>query len=590
MSIIEQNKKQIRDPMDIFVGFTSRENADLTFTNNGRYKICDSNISTSIDSEAWKMRTLTDLKGDGFPLDGSAEFYDNSTANAEIGKVGVRSNVGEGLSFTLSSTKAFDAVTLAFTGNSEGTVTATVGGKKTTFAVRRIVVVPVSGKSVRLDITNSNSDERLELASATAGISIQWDKDSLISVNLNLRSNLNPEERSWEISDIEVEGYWDDDLSEIIGNMNDDVPITYYAGYSGDYSETRKFYLSEPAAMSENVITIKGEDMSHKLEDAKNVPLSVLTMKRNAGWKSMYNWAKDLLTKAGIKLDHVETPPNTSGSATTTQCILALENSPRDFIAEIMRLSHSGSFWLTFVDAGIPTLRWTKPTSAKWDIYESDCGDVEQTVGRKIISIATDDEDGLNADVKLDNDWDKLTNNLNIKAGKIYKKTFSDAYYWKYKIADAKKVISETPDSFTWMAKYTTTKKKTKYKKNGRKRTKTVYKHKPILYGKKLTIEGGKKSIKYADRQGKEITESPILRGKIYQSNTLVFPNYSCVFNTSNIGGSFTWKGDPRMQPRDLFNFHRLDGSVELCTIESIEIEHEEGGTQAKITYRKGNV
>lgn len=54
--------------------------------------------------------------------------------------------------------------------------------------------------------------------------------------------------------------------------------------------------------------------------------------------------------------------------------------------------------------------------------------------------------------------------------------------------------------------------------------------------------------------------------------------------------GSFTWKGDPRMQPRDFFNFHRLDGTVEVCTIETISLKHEKGGTQAQITYRKGMV
>ena len=62
------------------------------------------------------------------------------------------------------------------------------------------------------------------------------------------------------------------------------------------------------------------------------------------------------------------------------------------------------------------------------------------------------------------------------------------------------------------------------------------------------------------------------------------------LLNRSNITGSFTWKGDPRMQPRDFFNLHRLDGTVEVCTIESIALRHEKGGTTAEITYRKGKV
>ena len=49
-----------------------------------------------------------------------------------------------------------------------------------------------------------------------------------------------------------------------------------------------------------------------------------------------------------------------------------LEASPREHVAAVMNLAHSGTFWPVFVDAGIPSIRWTKPTS-KWDIYEADC-------------------------------------------------------------------------------------------------------------------------------------------------------------------------------------------------------------------------
>ena len=44
------------------------------------------------------------------------------------------------------------------------------------------------------------------------------------------------------------------------------------------------------------------------------------------------------------------------------------------------------------------------------------------------------------------------------------------------------------------------------------------------------------------------------------------------------------------MQPRDIFRFHRLDGSVYDCTIEEIILTHEGGGLTAEITYRKGVV
>ena len=44
------------------------------------------------------------------------------------------------------------------------------------------------------------------------------------------------------------------------------------------------------------------------------------------------------------------------------------------------------------------------------------------------------------------------------------------------------------------------------------------------------------------------------------------------------------------MQPRDLFYFVTKEGREIVCTIESIEIKHEGGGTTANIAYREGIV
>ena len=62
----------------------------------------------------------------------------------------------------------------------------------------------------------------------------------------------------------------------------------------------------------------------------------------------------------------------------------------------------------------------------------------------------------------------------------------------------------------------------------------------------------------------------------------------NAIFNRSTHTGKFTFKGDPRMQPRDVFTFNRLDGTSQICTISTIEITHESGGTKAQIEYREG--
>ncbi|MBR3321322.1 MAG: hypothetical protein IKG04_05315, partial [Exiguobacterium sp.] len=75
-----------------------------------------------------------------------------------------------------------------------------------------------------------------------------------------------------------------------------------------------------------------------------------------------------------------------------------------------------------------------------------------------------------------------------------------------------------------------------------------------------------------------------------FDDNKQLYPNEACksLLDRSNIKGSFVWKGDPRMQPRDVVEFHRLDGTVEEITLENITLHHEGGGTYAEITYRKG--
>lgn len=61
--------------------------------------------------------------------------------------------------------------------------------------------------------------------------------------------------------------------------------------------------------------------------------------------------------------------------------------------------------------------------------------------------------------------------------------------------------------------------------------------------------------------------------------------NLGHAVENDNIGVQFTWRGDPRLQPRDVIYFNNV-----YYTIESIETKYEEGGTLSTITARKGYV
>ena len=105
MSAIDlQNALQIRDPMQISCGIAARPNINLTFADLSGFVVADTNPSASLDAEEWPVIEITDLQGDGFPLDGSCSFY-VAGEGSETGKLGARTHIGGTGSLTVSSTQ-----------------------------------------------------------------------------------------------------------------------------------------------------------------------------------------------------------------------------------------------------------------------------------------------------------------------------------------------------------------------------------------------------------------------------------------------------------------------------------------------------
>ncbi len=576
MSTIDiQNAKQIRDPMEVYCGISARAQNDLTFTISSDIEAADSNVSEALDSELWDMRQLTDLSNGGFPLDGSRQWYDKSLAGSEEnGKIGLRSSIGGAMTITAKSNTEFAAVTIAFTRGS-GTIIA----NSKSYDIRRIVVIPVNAKSITMVVESDDPTDRVEIASITPGITLEFSNENLVTCQMALRSDLSMDSPTWPVSDIEIQAYWPDDISEAISNVGDDVPIWYYAGYNGDYSEPRSFYLSEKASMEDNVITLKGEDASSKLED-KNYLARVLNSTSLDGRRQLYLRFCNAITDAGIKLINREAAPSKTTGTETKYTAVFQEHTSRDLIAHVMNLTHYGSFWPVFIDSGIPTVRWAKPSS-KWHIYEEDCGSVKREAERNIGKIKSNNSDyGISTKAARSNTLETLVSK-SVKAGKMYSHT-DDDFYWYMSVTNASSKTANA-NKIIWTAQKTTETKKV----NGKEK-KT---NQCIVKGKKVDISTLAKSITEDNkRPGTTLLIDPMVLGKVYQGTTLIYPRHKALFDRSNITGAFIWKGDPRMMPRDVFTFHRIDGTEEECTIESIILSHEGGGTTAEIAYRKGIV
>ena len=435
----------------------------------------------------------------------------------------------------------------------------------------------------------------MEVQSIIPGINLSWDNETLISVELDLRSDLSIENSQWPVSEIEIRAYYPDDISESVSSSADDVPIWYSAGYAGDMSPERRFYISEPVMMENNIITIRGHDASHKFSETSN-PAQILNTTAGSGSYDLYVKLMHFIQDAGVKLRSRQTAPaKTSG---TTERSLIFKASTTDAIVQdIMNLTHAAdsSFWPVFVDAGIPKLTNTKPSS-KWDIYEEDCGDVERYVARNIARIASGDNYGLHSRLVRNNEAQEIVRRK-VAAGTQYSQN-AGGYYWKLSVSNAKD-IDVSAESIWWTAVRNTyciieDGKSETYVDDMSMLTpadmkKAVFYDESVVIGKSVAIQKQESSIYPSPRRsGTTMKVDPISYGEVYAGSDFIYPNYGNLFERSNITGAFTWKGDPRMQPRDVFTFHRLDGTTETCTIEAIVLRHEEGGTSATISYRLG--
>lgn len=616
MSIASENAKQIRSAMEVHVSLNTNVSGAYAHIAYSDAKVTRSSSTDGTDISAWPWRYLADFQGDGFPLDGTRALWDGDTVDSSAkGVVGIRSDVQRrALSLTVDVSERTNALTFRFASGT-GTMRITeVPGE--IYEIQDIVVVPVpeTYSRFRISITPNNYN-RVELFSITPGIFLHFSNDNIIRCALALRSDLSVENPSFPVSEIEVQAYWGQRAFEALLDVDFEVPITYQAGFPGDLSDVRSFYLSEQITIENGRLTIKGEDASGKLDHVQ-IPLTLLTVEYDSDgmWK-LYTFFRDAIRKCGIVPRYMESAPEHPSSSRWEKNIILLARSTREHVQNLMVYGHvwtsRGYFWPVFVDAGIPRITWSRPTS-KWDIYETDCAELKQHADKTIIALETEDEYGLGSGVSRVTNSQQFTtlyadggfwvdqgpasftvqqgtlgDSLKVTAGVNVIKNF-ESYFYDY-IVYGQTVTSvwKRLNSFCFRPSKTTVNRKQKYT-TGPNAGLDQWDYKVILMGKPVSIGGGENPYELnSGSHGSTLKVEPIVYGEMAG-----FPDYSPpLYNKNNRRtGSFLWKGDPRMQPRDVFNFHRLDGTVETCTIESIELKHEGGGTTATISYRLGVV
>ena len=579
-TINSENAKQIRDPMEIYIHLFAGGSATIgSYTAYSPYKSYDSTLGNT----SWAMRSIADLAGDGFPLDGSVEWFDSSiTPSANNGKLGVRGVAGSNVQIKVTASGTLTSITVA----SQNVGTITVGG--VSYPSTGLNVIPINATSATLQFSPSDSDERAMVDYIIPGAEFSITNDNLVSCNLSLRSDLNVNGHTWEESEIEISMYYPYDISSTFAYIQSNFPITYQAGYDSDLSEIRRFYLSEPITEENNVVTIRGVDASHLL-DEKIMNEQWITTNTGNSREAIYNKFVQAIQAAGIKLVHKQNVSKANSG--TTQYAILPEMSTRDFVSEVMNLTlsyrRSGTYYgIQFVDAGIPSVEFGdgKTFGNTWTINKSDCADWVESYEQNIARIQeTNDERKYNESIGIARnvDGDNIASKVKGEVNQEFEYNF-DGYYHGANVVDdhpwgtgtkyAFTIISDTPSRIFF-----------KVKKKGA----TTF----GVFAFPVTISGGVSSYSNPNNlPGITIDYDPFIYGILTDANGATVFNYPSLFNRSLRTGSFTFKGDPRQQPLDYLNI--VDDTKSPTTtitarITSIDLSHEGGGTTAVIGWRE---
>lgn len=579
-TINAQNALQIREkPMEVYISLQTGSSAKISnYTPQGNYKSYDSTLGDSSIS----MRNIADLAGEGFPLDGSYKLYDpNEATSSSNGKLGLRGNAGQDVAVTITASATLTAVTVA----TRGVGTITVGG--TTYPATGLNIIPINARTATLTFSPAVTNGRAEVGYIVPGITLSATNDTLTRCTLALRGNLAVIDHTWEESEIEFEMYYPYDISSSFAYVQNEWPITYRAGYDGDLSTERKFYLSEPVEMKDNIITIKGVDASHRLND-KIMPEQWLDVRKSNAHQTIYQKFIDAIKSAGITIQRQQ---SWSGTATGVfQHAILPEMSARDFVAGTMNLTlnhtnGSNKYGIQFVDAGIPTVEHGdgKTYGQTWTIFKSDCGDFNEQFERNIAKVQDSNDER-----KF---YETMTPARNVATGNIASKVTGkvgqeleynfDGYHYGTHVGA---VLAPTSSDYAFSIIANTPSRV--FFRITREGSKPFF-----VTAFPISISGG--FVAYSNPNGlpgQTIEMEPFIYGSIADTNNHQVFHIPSLFARSTRTGSFVWKGDPRMQPLDylvIVNDTNDGRDTITARVTSIELTHEGGGTTATINWRE---
>lgn len=277
-TIAEENKKLLRQALDVIVGM------DIPFEDVSSVSAAGNYAGSSgIINQAPQRVNLMDLSNGGFLNDGLAAPLDSNTG-------GYVSQI---------STNLVLSITLAAASDEDVVIVGYLDGKmhKWTF----------SGSGANRTVTIPADPKRIVVNRVVCGEAFWFDNSNLISCDLQLRAVEtkidNPE---LQMSEIDIEGYEPNDVTDVIGYIGTGYPIYYTAGYQDDMAPLRKFYLGEPIEFENKTVKIKGYDATYFLDEEFSGDLigNPDAATGGAGINVYFNKIAEIISDAGIDLDY----------------------------------------------------------------------------------------------------------------------------------------------------------------------------------------------------------------------------------------------------------------------------------------------
>ena len=563
-TIAEENRKTLRQAVNVLCGL--REITDEPSSINTLN--CRNDYKGLANIEPTLLTTvLMDLGGNGFPNTGEARpMQTESDSPYRYGYISAEAARSDG---TFDNKPGVRIVA----GQKPQYVTLELRGQYgESKVVRYEPTWPQYGSYATLYIDSWNPGERVYIVGVFLGVAWIWNNDNLLSANLDLRSVGTEIGDELEVSSIDIQALEENFDADIIGRIPKGAPIWYSAGYAGDMSEGRTFYLSETLNWDDKILTVKGQDASMLLD---NVEIAVDCDLYNSGWYMDHVIGKRIRAAlASITYEEVGAPP--VKEAEGLQMILYESKAARSIISEYTGVFREADYFrVTYVDAGRPTLTFGQ-VGKHWSIYADEISEFDTIIERNKKTLKmTLPEYYLqyNADIK----------DVSATSGKTYFVTLDPPCpYENVWIDPAPTSYTEINCSVLKFVAAAT-------------RSYKIYGYETL---ENLIDANNPYSVTEANA-GEEYTfdfDLPLFN--MTSGGSLTKRALTYLLDRSNIVYEFTYRGNPHIQPRDIVYVEIAtweNGSMtkhwETMTVDTVTLEHSEGGgLSSRIRARKGAV